>query len=193
MMRAFFIPVALLFPALSAGEDLPLPASDNQDLEPVPMIVGVGVSSVVPFDDHGAVTSVDASISAEMSAWTSLGLRVSVAMSPIQAPSGPDAEHAWAAIVEVRNRLGIGGRVDPVVVVAGGFVVGDRDGESISNLVLPYGQLGLGLHLLLPTGSDGTAFYIDPELGIVPGVLYDRGPLSVVAPYSAIRFGVRLP
>jgi len=189
-MRGLQLLVLSFLPRMSAADAR---TDSVQELDSVPLLVGVGVSSFVPIEAHGAVTALDASVSTEMGPWTTLGLRLSLAMNPVEAPQGPSADRAWAAILEVRNRLGIGEKMDPMVVIGGGFVVGDRDGSDVSNLVLPYGQIGVGLHLVIPKSDNGVMLYIDPELGIVPGVLYDRGVTSVVAPYSAVRIGIRLP
>ena len=202
MTRYALLLVACLTPLTSLAEEEGGAAEESAEsveessaetLERAPVLWSLGASSIVPFDNHGAVTSIDGVLSTQMTKWTRMGLRLSIGLSPIQAPQGPDTERAWGAILEVRQRMGLGTRVDPIGIVAGGFVVGDRDGESISNLVLPYAQLGVGLHLLMPSAGNASVFFIEPELGVIPGVIYDRGPLSVVAPYSAVRLGIVIP
>ena len=139
------------------------------------------------------MTSIDGVIAAEMSSASRLGLRVSKALDDVKAPNGPDTSVPWAAILELRQHWGLGRRIDPIAIVAGGFVAGEREGEEFGNVVMPYAQLGVVLHLLLVSANSRSDFFIEPELGVIPGVIYDRGPLSVVAPYSGIRMGVLLP
>ena len=147
---------------------------------------------IVPAESHGSVVSGQVGLGVELDTYKTLAIRVAIALDPIEAPSGPDADRAWAAIVEYRKQMGVGYQIDPFFAVAGGFVMGDRDEEGVSNLVLPYGQIGMGLRLRLTDKRSRNQLFVSPQLGLIPGALYDRGPLSVVAPYSGIDIGFLL-
>ena len=195
MVNFIRIVVMFSFSAVVHGQE-PLP--DSSRIEPVvlerpPVYWSLGVSSIVPFNEHGSVTSIDGVIALQTSPISRLGLRVSKSLDDVKAPQGPDTEGPWAAILEFRQRWGLGARVDPIAIVAGGFVVGEREGDDLSNVVMPFAQLGVGLHLRRFTANHRSQFYLEPELGVIPGVIYDQGPLSVVAPYSGIRLGVFVP
>jgi hypothetical protein len=169
-------------PALASGDNLETP----------PIVLSAGFEQFIPLESHGSVRAVSVGMGAEILDAGTLSMRLGMGFDPVEAPSGPDAERPWVAMFEYRVHLGIGYSADFVIVGAGGFILGDRE-EDCSNLVLPYGRIGFGLQMLLANGGEHGDLYLSPHLGVVPGVLYDQGPMSVVAPYAGIDFGYILP
>jgi hypothetical protein len=169
-------------PALASGND---PGTQ-------PIVLSVGFDQFIPLDTHGSVRSVSVGLGTEFLDAGTLSMRVGRSFDPVAAPSGPDAEKPWAAMFEYRARLGIGYSIDFLIVGAGGFVLADREGDC-SNLVLPYGRIGVGMEVFLARGGENGDLYLSPHLGVVPGVLYDEGPMSIAAPYASIDFGFILP
>ena len=168
-------------------------ASAPESLERPPVYWSVGASSIVPFDELGAWTTIDGVIAAQINPAARLGLRFSRALDDVNSMKASDTGRAWAAILELRKRWDLSTRVHPQVIVAGGFVAGEREDGDLSNVVMPIVQLGLGFHLRLLALNERSQFFLEPELGIIPGVIYDREPLSIAAPYSGIRLGLWVP
>jgi len=152
-------------------------------------VYSLTVSDFVPIQGHGTVQAFTVGLAREVSPRGTLGMQVSWGLSPISFDNDiADVRAAWAASLEARQLLGMGDDIDVFVKAAGGFVVGEQDCED--NLTLPYGQVGIGIQLLLESRSTRSAVALSPELGVVPGILYDYGALSVVAPYMGLQLGI---
>jgi len=173
----------LLLPSTSRGEEQP------RD----PVVLSVGLDSFVPLEEQGTLETLGIGLATEIQDGSTIGMRISLAMGSIHTSTTPNSERAWAAIIEGRQMLGVGHRADLFLAVAGGFLMGARYEECVSNLVIPHGRLGVGIRLLGQSRTNGNALSLSPELGVVPGVLYGNGPLSVEAYYSAIQLGWVLP
>ena len=158
-----------------------------------PMVLSVNLASLVPIDSQGTLEELGLGLALETQTRTTVGLRVSMEVASIPTVTESNAEGTWSALLEGRQVLGIGHRADLFISTAAGFLMGARYCESESNLVQPHGRLGLGLQLLSKPGSTGKALSLSPEMGIVPGVFYDGGPLSIAAFYSGVQLAWLLP
>jgi hypothetical protein len=157
------------------------------------VILSLGLDSFVPLEAQGTLETVGIGMGLVVQDRTTIGMRFSLAMGSIDGPTTPNSERAWAAIIEGRQMLGVGRQADLFVAAAGGFLMGARYEESVSNLVIPHGRLGMGLRILSAPRANGNALSLSPELGVVPGLIYGSGPLSVEAYYSAIQLGWVFP
>ena len=162
-------------------------------LESEPLILYGGASLFVPTGSHGIVRTGEAGLSVFLDEYRSLGLRLSVSVDPVAAPTGPAAEYPWASVLEYRRQMGIGYQIDPYILAAAGFVAADRVGDSLTNLVLPYAQLALGLRIVLGSQRATVPFFISPQTGVVPGVIYREGLFTVVAPVTSVHMGILIP
>jgi len=142
-----------------------------------------GFSVVVPSHVNGQLNGVRLGFSVPTSPLVRVGLRGEVGLSPGVAELNEDGA-VWSAAVECRARLGVSPQADPFAIVAAGFVASDRRTGDAPNLVLPYGQLGVGIRLGLISGKNAN-LYFEPDISIIPGILYDMGPLSVAAPMAS--------
>jgi len=152
-------------------------------LEPVPVFLHSAASVVVPGNVNGQLNALRFGFSVPTAPLVNVGLRGEVALPPGLDGINGDGALLWAAAAECRSRLGLSTQADPFVIIAGGFVTSDRvDG---ANLVLPYGQIGVGMRILLSRSSARNLIYFEPEIAVVPGFMYDLGPLSVAAPVAS--------
>ena len=173
----------LLLPATSRAQESP------RD----PMVLSVNLASLVPIDAQGSLEELGLGLALETQKGTTLGLRVSMEVASIPTVTESDAEGTWSAMLEGRRMFGTGYRADLFISTSAGFLMGARYCEGESNLVQPHGRLGFGLQLLSKPKATGKALSLSPEMGLLPGVFYDNGPLSIAGFYSGVQLAWILP
>lgn len=183
--------IGLVATLLASGPTL---AANLSEEDTPPIVLSGSFNTFVPTDNNGHVRSVNVGIGAQFTQFERLSLRVALGLDPGLIPDGAPAVLPWAAMLEYQYRLGLAERIDGVLICAGGFSVSVGDGkESNSNLVIPYGRLGVGMEALLMRNKEGREITFTPQMGIMPAYTRDDDPLSILAFHVGFDLGVILP
>jgi len=170
----------------------PALATNFSEAETLPVVLSGSFNAFVPTTTNGHVRSFNVGLGAQLSQFQRLSLRVAAGLDPALIPTGTKVELPWAAMLEYQYRLGLAESVDGLLICAGGFTVGDGK-ESNTNLVLPYGRLGVGMQVLLMRNKDGGAISLAPQMSIMPGSTLADGPFSILAFHVGFDLSVVLP
>lgn len=188
----------VLLSTLAVAQDaVPAPpsaATPRSATEPVqePMYVLTRGAFAVPFNGSGDIPAASIGLGLDIGEGQSIGLRA-VYMHDV--PPGTRAGDnpppwAWGPMVDFNMRMQPDRSRSTYVHLAAGFVYGTPEGEA--NIVVPIGELGMGLNFDRRVDENRTLF-IAPELGLIASFLNADGALiNVEAPYAAVSIGMRI-
>ena len=173
-------------PTQAAPAQAPEPAQED------PFYVMTRGALAVPFNGSGDIPAASIGLGLDIGDGQSIGLRA-VYMNDI--PPGTRAGDnpppwAWGPMVDFNMRMRPQSTRSPFIHLSAGFVYGTAEGQE--NVVVPLGELGLGLQFDRKMDERRTLF-LAPELGVIPSFLNANGDLiNVEAPYAALSIGVRI-
>lgn len=157
-----------------------------------PMYVLARGAFAVPFSGSGDIPAASLGLGLDIGDGQSIGLRA-VYMHDV--PPGTRAGQnpppwAWGPMVDFNLRMRPGSTSSTFIHLSAGFVYGTPEGGV--NIVVPIGELGLGLNFDRKIDAQRTLF-VAPELGVIPSFFNADGRMiNVEAPYAAVSIGVRM-
>lgn len=182
-----------LFAALALAEpEAATSSAPPEEVAQEPMYVLTRGAFAVPFSGSGDIPAASIGLGLDIGEGQSIGLRA-VYMHDV--PPGTRAGQnpppwAWGPMVDFNLRMQPDRSRSTFIHLAAGFVYGTPEGEP--NIVVPIGELGMGLNFDRQIDENRTLF-IAPELGLIPSFLNADGALiNVEAPYAALSVGMRL-
>lgn len=178
---------------LAQAQDAPI--QDSSGEEPVvedPLYVMTRGAFAVPFNGSGDIPAVSVGLGLDIGDGQSIGLRaVYMHDVPVGTRAGDNPPPwAWGPMVDFNLRFQPERMRSPYLHLSAGFVYGTP--QDAENIVVPIGELGLGLEFDRELDERRTLF-VAPELGVIPSFFNANGDLiNVEAPYGAVSIGVRI-
>lgn len=190
MLLAILIPTAL---AQSPPEpSAPPPASEVTSPQPPeerPFYVLTRGAFAVPFGAKGDIPAASIGLGLDIGDGQTLGLRaVYMHDIPTGSLAGDDPPpYAWGPVIDYNMGFEQSQSRGAYLHLSAGFVYGTPEGGT--NMVVPVGEVGMGLEFRKRVGE--RELFIAPELGMVPSLFNEDGPLvRLEAPYAAVNVGV---